>query len=363
MQYLITGGGIIGMMTAMMLRQQGADVALIDRQLAGRESTWAGGGIVSPLYPWRYPESVTRLASRSQMLYPEITEYLLETSAIDPEYLISGMLTIAPDEEQDALRWAAKNGKQLSLISKDEISELEPEFTPAAGSAIWMPDVAQVRNPRVAKSLRETIIRLGVELLEEHELRGLVTDSGKVTGVETSQGILNADNIILCTGAWTAQLVSLFSDLIPIIEPVRGQMILFKTVPDLIKHITLWEDRYAIPRKDGRILFGSTVEYSGFVKQTTEDAEAELYDVVTGRYPILKEYEVELQWAGLRPGSPSGVPYIARHPEYENLYINAGHFRNGVVLAPASCELMLKLLAGTAEESESSDYKLEAERS
>ncbi|KHF24540.1 glycine oxidase ThiO [Solemya velum gill symbiont] len=363
MQYLITGGGIIGMMTALMLRQQGADVTLIDRQLAGRESTWAGGGIVSPLYPWRYPESVTRLASRSQALYPELTDYLLETSGIDPEYLISGMLTIAPDEEQDALQWATKNHKQLSRIPKDEISELEPEFAPDTESAIWMPDVAQVRNPRIAKSMRETIIRLGVELLEEHELHGLVTDSGKVTGVETSKGILHADNIILCTGAWTAQLVSLFSDLIPVIEPVRGQMILFKTAPDLIKHITLWEDRYAIPRKDGRILFGSTVEYSGFIKQTTEDAEAELYDVVTNRYPILKEYEVELQWAGLRPGSPSGVPYIARHPEYENLYINAGHFRNGVVLAPASCELMLKLLAGTADESESHDYMLEAERS
>jgi glycine oxidase len=146
------------------------------------------------------------------------------------------------------------------------------------------------------------------------------------------------------------------------VHPVRGQMLLFKTKPGLIKRMVLEENRYVIPRRDGRVLFGSTIEEAGFDKSTTEQARTELSAIARERFPVLKDYPIEHHWAGLRPGSPAGVPYICRHPELENLYINAGHFRNGVVLGPASARLAADLIIGRKPVVDPVPYGLTAAR-
>jgi glycine oxidase len=139
-------------------------------------------------------------------------------------------------------------------------------------------------------------------------------------------------------------------------------MLLFKTAPGLIKRIVLEENRYVIPRQDGHVLFGSTLEEAGFDKSTTEAARKELHQLATERFPALQNYPVVKHWAGLRPGSPSGIPYIAAHPFLEGLYINTGHFRNGVVLGPASAKLMANLVTGTNPILPQEPYSLEALR-
>ena len=148
------GGGLMGMLSARFLREAGFSVALLERGELCREASWAGGGIISPLFPWRYLDSVTRLASWSQSAYPGFVSALYRQTGVDPEYLNSGMLVIAPTETEPATAWAAQHQRQVQIVDRKRFAELEPEAAEPAAQAIWMPDVGQVRNPRLVRALR-----------------------------------------------------------------------------------------------------------------------------------------------------------------------------------------------------------------
>ena len=184
----------------------------------------------------------------------------------------------------------------------------------------------------------------------------IIKKSGKVTGVSSSMGDIIADNVLVAGGAWSANLLK---NINISVEPVKGQMILFKTEPGKIKRITLSQDRYVIPRKDGRVLVGSTLEHTGFDKSTTTAAREELMQEAFRIIPCLKEAEVEFHWAGLRPGSTKGIPYICSIPGVEGLYLNAGHYRNGVVLGPASARLAADLILNRQPILDIAPYQLE----
>ncbi|MES9878159.1 MAG: glycine oxidase ThiO [Candidatus Sedimenticola sp. PURPLELP] len=342
-EIIVIGGGAIGMLTARELSISGHKTILFDRLRTGRESSWAGGGIISPLYPWRYADSVTSLARWGQQHYREIADELTSDTGIDPEWTRSGLLILSPDEEQAALQWASRTGSRIELLDKSGISNCEPSLDEPPDSGLWLPDVAQVRNPRLVKSLHKDLVQRGVKIHEETTVERLLIQGGKVRGVETESGSYHGDTVVICAGAWTKQLLGDLGKEMEI-TPVRGQMILFNAEPGIISPITLEQDRYIIPRRDGHVLFGSTLEHTGFEKKTTEEAGEELYSIATSRFPALKRYPVEKQWAGLRPGSPAGIPYIGPHPEVSGLYINSGHFRNGVVLGPASCRLITDII-------------------
>ena len=342
---LIVGGGVIGMLTALELARAGANPVLFERGETGRESSWAGGGIVSPLFPWRYLDSVTELANWSQRSYPALAKQLATQSGIDPEFTECGLLMIAPDETEQARRWATQHRRELQLIDRQRFSELEPQAQQPPASALWMPRVGQVRNPRMVQALRRLLEDLGVQIHTDNEVQTLIRHEGRCTGVLARQGRVEADTVVVCAGAWSAGLLA---DLPtpPAIGPVRGQMLLFRAAPGTISRMVLESNRYVIPRRDGRTLFGSTIEDTGFEKRTTQAARDELYEIATTRFPILKQFPVEAHWAGLRPSSPAGVPYIGRHPGIDGLFINAGHFRNGIVLGPASARLAADLILG-----------------
>jgi glycine oxidase len=342
---LIIGGGIIGMMTAWKLKQSGHQVTLIEKGQTGRESTWAGGGIISPLYPWRYHEAISALAGYGQQHYPQLCEELLQIAGVDPQYTRSGLLIIAPEEQQAALDWALKFHPTLSLEAPDQLAQIEPAMRIGGVSGIWMPDIAQVRNPRIARALTELMPKLGIEVITDTAIDGFQSDGNQVSAVISGGKTFSADRYVVCSGAWTGDLLQQTGLTIPV-KPVKGQMILFRAKPGDIQRIVLEEDRYVIPRRDGRVLFGSTVEHSGFDKAISDAARDELHAIAVERFPILKNCEIEHHWAGLRPGSPDGIPVIGRHPAFENLFINAGQFRNGVVLAAGSCELVARLVNG-----------------
>jgi glycine oxidase len=336
---LIVGGGIIGMMTARELHAAGHDVTLIERQALGKESSWAGGGILSPLFPWRYLDSITRLASWSQANYPELCEKLHRDSGIDPQFTQSGMLMVAPDEIATATDWAEQHQRELHLIDSAEYAKLEPQVAQQHDNALWMPSVGQVRNPRLAQSLAADIQRRGVTIHTDSPITDLLIEQDRCVGVKTATHTFNADNVVIAAGAWSGQLLAEHT-LSPTVRPIRGQMILFKTKPGTLTRIMLEAQRYLIPRRDGHVLFGSSMEDVGFDKSTTQEMHDELFEIVTERFPVLKNAPLVKHWSGLRPSSPAGVPYIAQHPEIAQLYINAGQFRNGVVLGAASARLM-----------------------
>lgn len=337
---IVVGGGLIGMLSARELALAGLSVILLERGHTGRESSWAGGGILSPLYPWRYSAAVSRLARWGQDFYPGFCAELAAETGIDPQWTPSGLLIPELEERVAAEEWASRWGARLELPDAGALREIAPEMAPGlADGGIWLPRVAQVRNPRLAAALRSSLEQLGVEIRENHEVKALRTSAGKVRGVSTANEEFTADRVVVAGGAWSAGILDELGWR-PAIEPVRGQMLLFRAVPGVVTRILLYKDRYVIPRRDGRVLVGSTLERGGFEKLTTPEAREALRHAALELVPTLADYPIEHHWAGLRPGSPDGVPFIGELPGIEGLYINAGHFRNGVVLGPASCRLL-----------------------
>jgi glycine oxidase len=360
---VIVGGGVMGMMLARELGQAGVDVKLLDKALCGKEASWAGGGIVSPLYPWRYPDEVTELAKWSQAYYPNLVESLEAESGIDSELSRHGLMMLDTEETEQAIDWAQRHCIQVEKINAQAIASQTANLVNGHQEAIWMPQVASVRNPRLVRALRESIDReIKVEILEQQAWTGFLfskkEDEKQIVGVTTQQGRIEADKIVVCAGAWSGQMLETMGVHIPI-EPVRGQIILYKAAPGMLRTIVMKQGKYLIPRRDGRILAGSTVEYEGFDKSTTLEAKESLETAACALLPALKACPIERHWAGLRPGTNDEVPFIGEVPNVKGLYINAGQFRNGLVLAPASVRLMADMLMATPSFMESTPFAID----
>ncbi|WP_043308909.1 glycine oxidase ThiO [Pseudomonas sp. ML96] len=343
---LVVGGGVAGMLAASLLAAEGWVVQLIDRLGLGSEASWAGGGIVSPLYPWRYGAAVSALSNWSRAYYPALGARLYGATGVDPEVRQTGLYWLDLEDEQRALEWSAQEGGALCSVSRSEVLQRLPQVGNGFQRAVHMADVANVRNPRLLQALRMSLAdSSGVQVLEHCAVSSFLLNGGRVTGVMTTAGSIQADHVVLAAGAWSGELLAPLGIHLPV-EPVKGQMILYKCAEDFLPAMVLAKGRYAIPRKDGHILVGSTLEHVGFDKTPTEEALVSLKASAEELLPALADAEVVGHWAGLRPGSPEGIPFIGEVPQYPGLWLNCGHYRNGLVLAPASCELLKNLMLG-----------------
>lgn len=348
--FLIVGGGIIGLSTACELARNGAKVHILERGLVGHEASWAGGGILSPLLPWDYSEPVTRLTRWSSELYPQWIN-VLATTGIDPEYRRSGMLVLPEFDEAGALDWCRRHHMEVELLAASSL-------VPGIGlddRALWLPQVAQVRNPRLLKAARRRVEALGVEVTENAEVTGLRVAAGRLAGVETAKGTFAGGACVITGGAWSKRILGEYALQLDI-RPVRGQMLLFRMAPGSLRPILLQDGIYLIPRDDGLVLVGSTMEEVGFDKAITPATKASLHDRAVAILPAMNRAEFVHHWAGLRPGSPENIPTIDRHPQIENLYVNSGHFRYGVTMAPASARLLANLAFGRSQPFDVSPY-------
>lgn len=341
--FLVIGAGIIGLGVAAALLERGAKVTLVERGDCGAESSWAGGGILSPLCPWDYPDEVTRLTSRGAALFPEWAAKLHTATGIDPEYAVSGMLVLPPFDDVSARAWCTAHG----LYAQDD---------DAAPGALLLPDVAQVRNPRLLRALRRRVEMLGGRIVEHCAVRGIRAAGGKVESVLAACGEFRADAHIVTAGAWSREVLGPHALRLDI-KPMRGQMLLFRFDAPPLSRIVLQGDLYLIPRRDGHLLVGSTLEDVGFDKSTTDAAYISLRNRAEIILPQLHGMPLARHWAGLRPGSPGNIPVIGRHPQLDNLYVNAGHFRYGVTMAPASVEILLNGMDGAPQPFDVSAYR------
>jgi glycine oxidase len=336
----IIGGGIIGLLTAREFIKTGATVTIIEKNELGKESSWAGGGILLPLYPWRQPEAITRLVIESLKLYPALALQLTAETLIDPEWTPCGLLIVKNPDLTAAVNWCDANG----ILYRPAGADFFDPLNTIPDQPLWLPEIAQARNPRLVKSLKQDLINKGVTLIEHCELTSISLTKNRITTIDTTSGQFAVNQLIIAAGAWTGQLFAATTGDAPKITPVKGQMLLFDAEPETLSHMVLDGDQYLIPRRDGKILAGSTVEQDDFNKTTTTEARDRLYAFAVNLLPSLRDFPVVNHWAGLRPGTDHGIPYIDKHPEIGNLYINAGHFRNGLAMGPASAQLLVDLV-------------------
>lgn len=345
MKVLIIGAGVMGLMTARELARAGCEVELLERGQVGQEASWAGGGIVSPLYPWRYSAPVTALASAAQHAYPQLADELIQETGIDPEFTRSGLLMLDADDARDAEAWAGMHQHQMLRLFAHELQQDFPGLASHWSSGLWMPAIANIRNPRLLKALRRSLELMGVVIHEQTSVEQWRYSGARVSAVLDADGhVFEGDAFVVCGGAWSRNLLSAVGPSDFSVRPVRGQMLLYRVAPDALPCIVMAEGRYVIPRRDGHVLCGSTIEETGFDKSTTAVAYESLKASAERLWPALATETPIAHWAGLRPGAPNGIPYIGKIPGRENLWVNAGQFRNGLVLAPASARLLVDQL-------------------
>lgn len=351
------------MLSARLLAKANCQVTVIEQGYAGKESSWAGGGIISPLYPWRYSEPVTQLALWGQRHYPTLLESMKNETGIDPEYTQSGMLYLdIEDELEQAKSWAKQHGYSFESLNSQRLFEVEPSLNKTNQHGWFTESIGQVRNPRLVRCGQKMLQQTeNIDLQQNTQMTDLIFSQDRVTGVKTNRGEFFADQVVIAGGAWSAKLLDGLIE-VPRIAPVKGQMIVFNAPAHLVKRMVLSKGRYIIPRLDGHVVLGSTLEFKDFDKTTSEETLAELKQEAIRIIPDLGKYPIEKQWAGLRPGSIDGIPYIGEHPQLKNLYLNAGHFRNGVVIGYASCELLKNLMLEETTIIDSTPYQLSRER-
>ncbi|MDP3607541.1 MAG: FAD-dependent oxidoreductase [Methylophilus sp.] len=346
---VVVGGGIVGCITAMMLRQRGWQVTVVERNIIAAqtsgEASWAGAGIIFPLLPWCYQDPVNKLALEGASRYPGLAEQLHSETGIDPECLRSGMLVQPPFDLETALAWCKRN----NVVAKLQ------------GEELFLPDVLQVRNPRLLQALKAWLEQHQVTLKEQTQLLPLpeleIGEQGQLKRWQTTTGeILEADMFIVTSGAWSFDLLK-HTALSLEIKPMRGQMLLYQLPKPITNHIIYRDGFYMVPRKDGYLLAGSSLEDVGFDTGVTDTMRTEMQTKAEAILPQLKNASVIKHWSGLRPGTPHNIPTIGQHPHISNLYLNTGHFRYGVTMAPASAALVTALMCGDSPNMDATVYQ------
>ncbi len=283
---------------------------------------------VSPLLPWDYAEPLSRLALRSMTAYSDWIAAIEAQSGMRAEYWRCGMRVREVAEPDAALAWCQAHG----LVAQREPAQSD--------DTLWLPDIAQVRNPRLVAALREAVTRWAGSSTRIAQSSRFPPKADAWWRVHTLKGTFTADQFVLATGAWAGSALPNLPA-VPHIRPIRGQMLLFKLEPGVLDTIVYRNGLYLIPRRDGHVLVGSTLEDVGFDKSTDDATRQRLHAEAAELLPALADVQPVQHWAGLRPGSPDNIPIIDRHPDFDNVFVNAGHYRYGVTMAPASAELLL----------------------
>ncbi|MDW3095923.1 MAG: FAD-dependent oxidoreductase [Gammaproteobacteria bacterium] len=334
---VIIGGGIIGLYSAYLLAQRGINITLIDRGEFGKESSWVAGGILTPLLPWDYQKQVLLLTANSSNEYDTLANRLLVQTNIDIEYWKCGLTIFGrcSDSIQD---WCINH-----KLKYEHSNDLQRQH-------FHLPEIAQVRMPKVIKALIKSLNENNVTLLSNTSVNNLHLKNNQVVAIDTSIGNIKTHKAIWANGAWLPELAnSTHAAHIPSITPIKGQVIAIQAIPGLLNHITYHNGHYLIPRKDGLIIAGSTLEKVGYDKSITNIARDALWENSISMLPELSKFPIVHQWAGLRPGSPNNIPTIGPHPEIKGLYLSCGHFRYGVAMAPESAHIICKWIMDSGD--------------
>lgn len=349
-EVLIVGGGIIGMLTARSLFDEGFQVAIIEKDELGGKATWAAGGILSPLNPWHLNATAQSLVDEGKYTFSALAEELKQETSIDIELIQSGMLVLDRYEKHQALEWAKSTNEVVEILYDKDLLELEPNLSNAHREALYIPSIQQVRPPKLITALKKYLQLKNINVYENTAVEKILIETDKAIGIATTDHNFYADRIIICNGAWAKSLFPTENNID--IQPIRGQMLLYKPLEKILSHIILKEKSYLIPRQDGHILCGSTIEHVGFENEITEAARRSLQNTANELVPALSALAPLKQWSALRPGTKRDVPYICGHSSIGGLYLNSGHYRYGIIMGIASARVMTELITNSLNRSQ-----------
>jgi glycine oxidase len=327
------------------LARAGTRVCVLERGEFGQESSWAGAGIIPPGNPELAATPIDGLRAQSSAMFPKFSEELRDLTGLDNGYVRCGGIDFTDGSETESAKEWQPHGATVEELSDKSLSALEPRLAPGLAPAFHLPGMAQVRNPRHLKALMAACARMDVGLKCGFPFLGLEVSNGRVQYIRSSAGNSSAGQFVVAAGAWTDSVLQPLGWQLGI-KPIRGQIALLNAGTSLFRHILVCGSRYLVPRTDGRVLVGSTDEDVGFNKRTTAMAIADLLTLAVRLVPDLGAAQVERCWAGLRPGSPDGLPFLGPIPGIENLFVAAGHFRAGIQLSPITGLIMKQLLLG-----------------
>jgi glycine oxidase len=332
---IIVGGGIIGLSLSVALRKKGANVLVVERGDPGHEASRAAGGMLVDCGD----ETLTALqplASASARMYPEFAHDLQVEAGMNVDLRDFGSIVLSSSNDEER---ANREGAVLPA----QLAELEPSLAESNGPAFYLQERSV--DPRaLTAAVGKTAKNRGVDFSSGDEVTAVNLSDGQVTGVTTTKTAFLAPKIVNCAGAWSGQIGP---QPFPT-RPVKGQMLCLAMHPrNLIRHVIRSPDVYLIPRSDGRLLVGATVEEAGFDKRVDATTIQRLHQAALALVPNLAECRILEDWAGLRPGTPDALPLLGATatPGY---YVATGHFRDGILLAPITAKIMADVIAGTA---------------
>ncbi len=339
---IVIGGGVIGCAIAYYLAKAQVKTLVIDKaDSVGREASWAGAGILASHASTREPYA--ELCRASLVLYPELAGTLQAETQIDIEFIRSGSISVFfTDEEKRGLTGLASRrldrGFSAEVLTPEEVRELEPAIARSIVGGVRFPQDAQVRNPKLVRALAKGAALLRTEFLFGNPVTAFLREGERVIGVGINGECIYGDTFVIASGCWSGVVAAQLGGALPM-EPARGQMVLAEAMPPILRHVIDGLGVYLVPRSDGKILIGATVEFVGYDKRTTLEGTRQMIEAGIGLMPTLAEKSFIQTWAGLRPYAKGG-PYIGALPGFDNVFVAAGHFKNGILLAPITGKLI-----------------------
>lgn len=351
---LVVGGGIIGLLGALELTRRGRKVTIVDAATQCPPASWAGGGILSPLYAWRYPDAMTRLSVDAFPRYQHILDECDWAGAPGGNALLHGgglWVETFGDDAARARQWAERWQVPVQAMPA---SEQMPES--AAGDGLLFPSLGNIRNPGLLKVLRVHLQRLGVRFESATVIQVLPSASGgRVLAADGRQW--QSDTVVISAGHAAPDLLLSMGLTMPLF-PAKGEMLLYRMKPGQVPAVMLTERGYLIPRQDGSVLVGSTLRKGDRTACPTVAGRYQLERLAASLWPQLASCSPAFHWAGVRPGCERDIPFIGPVPGAHGVFAAVGHYRNGLVAAPASAELLAQLIVGEQPFTDPEPYSL-----
>ena len=346
----VVGGGVIGCSVAYHAARRGAEVTLLEAEEIGTGASGAAAGMLNAQAEAHESGPFLDLLLKSRAMHKPLSEELYEETGLDPEYVWSGTLRVALDEDfrqklADTHSWQREAGLSANWLDAEEAQELEPGISPETIAALHLPEDGQVNSPRLVRALALAAIRKDATISESERVIGFLTEGERVTGVRTARREISAGSVVLAGGSSSAMLFRQLGLRLPV-HPVKGET-LSLTVPTNTIKANVWDDRcYLVPKRDGRVVVGATEEVGVHDRRPTLGGVAWLSDAAVKLFPELADATFLGAWGGLRPGTFDDLPFLGGVEGVEGLFLATGHYRNGVLLSPVTGEVTAALALG-----------------